>query len=500
MERKYNKAGLSAIENMIVTSLIIVFFVGIIVVYYIMLYSETKDNIIKSGELNAISAAEQVDKYLSTGDDVIRLTAYTLDNMIREKRTYNEMLDYIVNQTVAASNIILIQGNTNGIYAYINDRYLDGVGWVPDEDYEPTERPWYTDARAKTGKVVVVDPYIDAQTGTTTITLAKTLCDTKSVVAIDISLETLQSITEELALQENAGMEIILDHNNHVVAHSDRSEIGKDYTSEHGTLGSELIDAIKTTNKNYFSLTFDGSEYIVYKVIVQNDWTCLSVIDATNIFDRLRIPLILTIIAAALIITILLYILIRSNKKSVLAEEMKELAELQTKYAYHDQMTGLKNRRAYAEMIDEMIKGVPMDLCVIMFDVNGLKTVNDTYGHAAGDELITAAADCIRTVFEGTDDIFRLGGDEFAVIKKDPDKTVEADLERLNRAAESFKGKYINGFSVSYGVGRSGEQMDIGSIVKEADRRMYDYKDNYYMTSGKDRRKKKVPSQQEDDL
>ena len=92
------------------------------------------------------------------------------------------MLDYIVNQTVSTYNIV--SGQTNGIYAYINGEYLDGVGWVPDEDYVPTERPWYIDAVAGAGKVVVVDPYVDAQTGTTMVTLARLLNDGKSVVAV----------------------------------------------------------------------------------------------------------------------------------------------------------------------------------------------------------------------------------------------------------------------------------------------------------------------------
>ena len=78
-----------------------------------------------------------------------------------------------------------------------------------------------------------------------------------------------------------------------------------------------------------------------------------------------------------------------------LAESNSKLVELQTSYAYYDQMTGLQNRRAYAEKIDQYIENMPGECCVVMADINGLKEMNDTCGHEAGDELIIGAAECL---------------------------------------------------------------------------------------------------------
>ena len=488
MDNKAKKSGLSNVQNKLFTVLIIMIFIGIISVFYFLLHNEIKDSIILNGELNAVSASERIDKYLTKGDDVIKLTGYTLDNMIRGKRSSQEMLDYIVNQTVAASNII--SGNSNGIYAYINGVYLDGVGWVPDDDYVPTERPWYTLAVNGNGNVVVVDPYIDAQTGTTMITLAKTLCDGKSVVAMDISLEELQSITEAVVYESEPDIEIILDRSNQVIAHSDKMEIGKNYAEEKDTLWGAIMSALWSSDEKSFSVDYDNNQYIVYEALVKNDWLCLSVIDATSIIDRMRIPLLFTIAAALIIVTVLLVILVRSNKNGILAEKMKEMAELQTKYAYHDQMTGLLNRRAYSEKIDSYLKKMPQKLCLVMLDVNGLKTVNDTFGHEAGDELITAAAGCIRDAFPDTEDIYRLGGDEFCVILRGDTDLAEGCLNKMDDATKNFKGQYIDGFTVSFGVGRGDENSDIGTVVKEADKRMYEHKENYYASEGMDRRKR----------
>lgn len=489
MDKKKKKNGLSYVQNILFTILIILIFLGIICIFYILLNRETKDNIIKNGQLNAVSSAGKIDTYLSKGDDIIKLTGFTLDNMIRENRTSGEMLDYIVNQTKAALNIL--PGESNGIYAYIKGDYLDGVGWVPDDDYVPTERPWYIEAVKGNGNVVVVDPYLDAQTGTTMITLAKTLCDGESVVAIDFSLEQLQSIAEQIVAESESDMEIILDGDYQVIAHSDKNEVGKNYKEEKGSLGSVIAGDIAKSKDNYFPVDYDGIQYLVYKVKVQNDWLSLSVTDATSVFTRMRIPLAFTILASMLIVTVLLIILIRLNKKGILAEKMKELAELRSKYAYQDQMTGIKNRRAYAEKLNAMAEGMPEGLCLVILDVNGLKTVNDTCGHEAGDELLIAAASSIKKSFDGTDDIFRLGGDEFSVITIDSVEEVEKRLKNLDEITHNYNGKLIKGFSISYGVCSSKEKNDIDQVEKTADTRMYEYKENYYITSGIDRRRKK---------
>lgn len=170
------------------------------------------------------------------------------------------------------------------------------------------------------------------------------------------------------------------------------------------------------------------------------------------------------------------------------AESVRRLAELRTRDAHYDQMTGLKNRRAYSEMMKSLSARPLRDCCVVMADVNGLKRVNDGYGHEAGDELIIGASECIRTAFEGVEDIYRLGGDEFCVIMRAPKEEALRCLERLNWVSAGWKGRYVNGVSISYGIGASHDFSDIYAIAKEADLNMYEYKRNYYMSSGKDRR------------
>lgn len=323
-ERKTNQE--SILRNILISALVIVFFVGVIGIFYSRLYSETRQRIVKSDELSSVTSAEQINQYLSKGIDTIKLACFTLDDMIRAGRSQQEIHDFLVSQSSAVVNTT--SENSTGVYGYINGEYLDGTEWVPDEDYVPTERPWYIDARANVGRVAVVDPYVDAQTNTVLITFSKTLCDGKSVAAMDFSLDQLQAITEEIAARKDLEKEIVLDQKYQVIAHSDRVEVGKSLLAESDTFGSALVCALRSTDESSFSMEFDGADYIVYTVPVSNEWLCVSVFNATRVFTQLRSTAISTIILSLLVVFILLLIMVRSNRKQEQFTRLSRVVEV----------------------------------------------------------------------------------------------------------------------------------------------------------------------------
>ena len=87
-------------------------------------------------------------------------------------------------------------------------------------------------------------------------------------------------------------------------------------------------------------------------------------------------------------------------------------AETYQRLAYVDLLTGIGNRTAYKKACNDMQE---LPIC-IMLDINGLKFANDNYGHKAGDELIVAAAESIKSAFVPKGHCFRVGGDEFVVL------------------------------------------------------------------------------------
>ena len=243
----------TTIKKLLISTLVIAFFVGVVLSYYNMLYNQTRDSIIKNGQTAAIQSKNYLSEYLSTSIDAIKLTAYTIDGMLRNNKTNKEILDYLVGQSTAVTSTVF--ENTTGLYAYVNGEYLDGALWVPDDDFVPTERPWYIKTMANNGNITLIDPYLDAQTEKITMTISKGLVDGKSVVAMDIVLDQVQNITEESVKSGKSDYEFILDSRNMVVAHSEKGEIGKNYDDEKDSFWSAILDNAKNSDDDFLNLT-----------------------------------------------------------------------------------------------------------------------------------------------------------------------------------------------------------------------------------------------------
>lgn len=166
------------------------------------------------------------------------------------------------------------------------------------------------------------------------------------------------------------------------------------------------------------------------------------------------------------------------------AESAKELVEVQKKYAYCDPLTGLQNRRAFEEELKRIALEQPENFSIVMLDLNGLKKANDTFGHDAGDELIKATATCLMESFVKEERIYRIGGDEFCVIHMGHEDEIKHCFQILEQKTANWKGKYIHGFTISYGVASRDTESDVHSVLKLADEKMYECKQNYYKSYG----------------
>ncbi|MBR3050861.1 MAG: cache domain-containing protein, partial [Selenomonadaceae bacterium] len=320
MNQSENKRA--KIKKLLFYTLVIAFFVGIVLSYYNMLYNQTRESIIKNGQTAAIQSKNYLSEYLSTSIDAIKLTAYTIDGMLNNKKTNKEILDYLVGQSIAVTSTVF--ENTTGLYGYINGEYLDGALWVPDADFVPTQRPWYIQTMQNNGEVTLIDPYLDAQTGKMTMTISKRLVDGKSIVAMDIVLDQVQNITEESVKSGKSDYEFILDSRDMVVAHSEKTEIGKNYRKEKDTFWAVILNKANFADNDFFEFDYKGAHYVVYAEKIENNWRCLTVKNATEIFTPLKFLLAITIIVVVIIVVILSYILNKSNQRYTMAKELNE--------------------------------------------------------------------------------------------------------------------------------------------------------------------------------
>lgn len=154
-----------------------------------------------------------------------------------------------------------------------------------------------------------------------------------------------------------------------------------------------------------------------------------------------------------------------------------------------DALTGCLNRHAYETDINKL--DLKKEWVYISLDLNSLKHVNDTYGHAAGDEIICAAADCMKASFGDCGSVYRIGGDEFTVIVTQKPGELDAMTKHFDSSMAKWNGKLVDSMTISYGCVSSLEQdwEHVYDIAKEADRRMYASKARYYSDSDIDRRK-----------
>lgn len=164
--------------------------------------------------------------------------------------------------------------------------------------------------------------------------------------------------------------------------------------------------------------------------------------------------------------------------------EEKENAKRLLSLSRIDGLTGLMNRLAYEQDMEELkMKGTDKDMILISLDVNNLKIVNDLQGHLSGDILLKNAAEAIKFVFEPHGGkVYRMGGDEFMVnISMDIDR-LGLLLTQFESALPDFKDKSLKELSISYGYCSRSEDLfkSIKELEKVADDRMYEMKKAYH--------------------
>lgn len=158
-----------------------------------------------------------------------------------------------------------------------------------------------------------------------------------------------------------------------------------------------------------------------------------------------------------------------------------------------DALTGMSSRYAYTETLREFTRSesLPRDLVVFFIDVNGLKFINDTMGHSAGDELICGAARCITEVLGKYGRAFRTSGDEFVAVTRLDRNQIPQVRHALQTAAESWRGNIVHSLSLSIGYAAAEDHpgLPIDKLVNVADKQMYKSKEAYYQHVGLDRRR-----------
>jgi diguanylate cyclase (GGDEF)-like protein len=157
--------------------------------------------------------------------------------------------------------------------------------------------------------------------------------------------------------------------------------------------------------------------------------------------------------------------------------------------AHHDPLTGVLNRRAYDDdwrQLASLIRGQDINISVILLDCDHFKAINDTYGHAIGDNVIKAVAECLKTCVREHDKLYRIGGDEFAIHMTNTSADEAAKLAvQCQQSVEKHPFRELGikepvRFSVGLSSAKGTQPEQICMLHKQADIAMYQAKGPSY--------------------
>lgn len=276
----HKKENISYIITLLFTLTALIFMV---VHNFSSFYANAVSNMDEIGASSLAEEREYLEAYLTKGMDVLQVTAITIEYMMQHDAASEDIEAFLVEES--ERYMADIDANFTGIYGLFNGDYIDGIGWVPDDDYVPREREWYIAAKEAQGKPTVVSPYLDAQTNTIMISVSQMLYDNDSVISFDIVLNQIQVITQDINMN-GIGYGFIIDREGLVVAHSDESERGKDYGDD--VEMRKLLDNIYEKQGKNFRTKINGEDCTVFVDTVMNEWYVTMIISNTKLYHDIR--------------------------------------------------------------------------------------------------------------------------------------------------------------------------------------------------------------------
>ncbi|MCR5122818.1 MAG: GGDEF domain-containing protein [Ruminococcus sp.] len=164
-------------------------------------------------------------------------------------------------------------------------------------------------------------------------------------------------------------------------------------------------------------------------------------------------------------------------------DSIKKLIKKLENLSKKDDLTGMLNRRGFDDFTREAISGLrePKNVCTMVVDMDGLKRINDEYGHYEGDRAIKTVADILIQCCDSGEIAGRMGGDEFYILAIDyTEKLLNRFLERLNGYVKEFNDKNDKPYRIGVSCGTCMEEISslskLDELLKISDERMYNQK------------------------
>lgn len=238
------------------------------------------------------------------------------------------------------------------------------------------------------------------------------------------------------------------------------------YSNQYKEIPGEVAELFAHKHKNYLLIKEENR----FLIKIEFNDELFGIVDVSNFLFPEYLEKYLNF--AIDIVKICGLVLYNMNQYDQLIETGKEIKYL----SFHDTLTGLFNRTYLNETMS--FEKLKEPISVFMFDIDGLKYVNDNFGHNEGDTLILSAGKVLSKCFRETDTVARIGGDEFLVIIQDCDELMAKEMKRRLQEAIKTHNMSINmdhlKLSISSGYALSDEtDKNLEGIIQRADKLMY---------------------------
>ena len=344
------------------------------------------------GDDKATAITADLENYIDTAKSVLWVAADTVDHMVGKGATNEQIIEYITRESEKTE--MQFDASYTGIYGYIEGEYVDGVGWIPPEDYNPTERDWYKTSVAAKGEVVIVSPYVDAQTGSVIISIGRALSGYKNALALDLTLDGVQEIVEDITIN-GYGSGFIVNNDGLVIAHHDKSENGKNYDEmeEHHA----LFQKVKSVGKGCFETEMNGDVCTVFVDQVMEQWYLVIIIKNSELY---KAPMYLLLVSIVINLVVFLLIstfyLIGYRSETKFNTRMEEMKEIERKKDYEAKV--LKLEKSAADSANKAKSDFLADMShEIRTPINAILGMNEMILHESGEADIKDYASNIKS-------------------------------------------------------------------------------------------------------
>ncbi|MFW6101674.1 MAG: sensor domain-containing diguanylate cyclase [Bacteroidota bacterium] len=421
---------------------------------------------------------------------------------------------------------------------YVYSGYEDGTllinDYSPPKDYDPRKRPWYLAALEAAPDISGGIPYREAKTREWLVSFSKVLTDDTGdlhgVMTIDSSLDAVTKILSERDPAYSSSYSFVVDEEGTVIIHHREDLLGKEFKK----IAETEDDFSSPAGRS--SYTFEQQSKIAYHTRLESlGWIVVTVVDKYEIVKFLIVRILLSIAVVIAVSLLVVQIISRTLSNNIIAplrmleQRVKAAISGSSQTDYHDQtnppsvsryneigsianaieqlteralfqknqeleaqnerleklsqtdyLTGLLNRRKVYEELEKEYQRAMRYACtfsIIIFDLDWFKSINDTHGHHAGDQVLKEVADIARSMLRATDSLARWGGEEFLILC--PETTLEgsaAIAQRIQAAVGENCFSVPKKITISAGICEYRSGLSLEDLLTEADRKLYEAK------------------------